>query len=1331
MEQVKDNSTKKSDKGLSHYIRYYFNLNYNTIQGKLTIGFLSLGSVAIILVILTNLQWRSAIQQSKYALTVAADAQKYSSNLQSISKGLVIAWQQKNMSQETIDEAEVQQLKLSAVASRDSLISLSSECLKAEEKSLLVQISNQYNQLQSALEQPVDSASAQKMYSETVQPSVSALAASVIKNEEIQSKEIERAQTEIHWVESRLRWLVPVYVILSFVLAYFIGFFMIVGVLTRIRSLKEYLRELSKGNLPEEIPASQDELNTIIKELNILSGNLREIKEFALYVGKGDFDNNISVFDDEGDLGISLSQMREGLKKVSAEEKKRFWANEGFAHFGDILRSSNDLNILSDKIIQQMVKYMNANQGGLFIIENEDTPNPYLQLKSCYAYNRKKFQEREILPGQGLIGQVWLEGMTTYLRDIPDHYLRITSGLGDSNPRYLLLIPLKVENKIEGVIEIASFHDFQPHEIQFAEKVAESIASTFSNARVVDRTNRLLVQSQQMTEAMKSQEEEMRQNLEELAATQEEVQRILKEVQEKEAFMSDLISSTNDSILTIDHDYKIIVCNKKIQDTYKPYGLNVDKGFPILDVFTDEQKPVYRGYYQRALKGEFFEVIEKYELDKVIQHFSLTYSPIRNDEGQIVAAAVFGKDITDMVVAKQQAERLLEEAQSQTEQLKAQEEEMRQNMEELEATQEEMRLVMTQVQEKERYMSTILDVSKDMIVTIDKDMRVISANAALKANYKHMGFEVDKGFDITTLLSPEEQPKHKAIYARTFAGETVELHEHYQFQDMDRYINFTFTPIQNEHSEVISIAIFAQDVTEITKAKNAASEQAEMLQAQEEVLRQSMEELSGNQEEMAKQLQKINDQKTYYNDIIEGLPDSLLTIDQDFKIVLANSAFKEKFGKYGFPVEAGSDLLEMARQKGEEEEKRFKAPYLKAFGGEKVDVPHRHHFDLDFQVSFNPLKDATGNIIGVSLIAHDITNRLKLQQQTEQLLKESQEQTEELNSQREELHRILKEVQEKEAFMNDLIDSTNDSIITIDRDYKVVLANELIKKTYRTAGIEVGKGFDILSIFTEKQKPVYKKYYDRALNGEFFEIMEKFEQENGIEQFFVQTYSPLRDDEGQIVAAAVFAKEVTETIVAKQQAERLLEEAQSQAEELKAQEEELRQNMEELAATQEEMHRMLMEVQEKERCLTNIIDVSTDSIAIIDGYYKILSFNKIFAAKFEEMGIKMEKGFDILGFLNNAEEKSRYERAFSGEQFEEYIEMVIQGNQIHLIINYVPVRNAQGTVTAIAVYSKDITERSQTEKKFGELIQDKEIQLQQIEELKAKLAVYEKTETKA
>jgi transcriptional regulator with GAF, ATPase, and Fis domain len=225
-------------------------------------------------------------------------------------------------------------------------------------------------------------------------------------------------------------------------------------------------------------------------------------------------------------LGISLLTMRNNLKTSADEDKKRNWATEGLAKFVDILRSNNSkTSNLSENILTNLVKYLKANQGTMFVVNDENEKDVHLELVACYAYDRKKHVEKRIEIGEGLVGQAYLEKDIIFLTDVPDNYVAITSGLGDANPRCVLIVPLKMNEKVYGIIEIASFVPFEKYMIEFTEKLGESIASTIAATKINDRTSSLLAQTQIQAEEMRSQEEEMRQNMEELQATQEEMGR--------------------------------------------------------------------------------------------------------------------------------------------------------------------------------------------------------------------------------------------------------------------------------------------------------------------------------------------------------------------------------------------------------------------------------------------------------------------------------------------------------------------------------------------------------------------------------------------------------------------------------------------------------------------------------------------------------------------------------------------------------------------------------------------------------------------------------------
>jgi GAF domain-containing protein len=301
--------------------------------------------------------------------------------------------------------------------------------------------------------------------------------------------------------------------------------------------------QLQTSNIPK------NEMGALASQINETIEHLKDATEFVEKIGEGNLSIDYKELDKtyvegKNKLADSLISMQSKLKALNDEEQKRKWSNEGLAKFVDILRSSNDdIHELGNNIISSLVKYTGSNQGGLYTLNDESANNNYLELIALFAFDIKKFEKQVVKLGEGILGQAFLEKETTYLNEIPQEYIRITSGLGDANPKTILLVPLKLDQVVYGIVELASFKDFQPHEIAFVEKLGETIASTLASVKSAQRNRNLIEQFQQQTEEMRAQEEEMRQNMEELQATQEELARKEKDYIARIAELENQVSS--------------------------------------------------------------------------------------------------------------------------------------------------------------------------------------------------------------------------------------------------------------------------------------------------------------------------------------------------------------------------------------------------------------------------------------------------------------------------------------------------------------------------------------------------------------------------------------------------------------------------------------------------------------------------------------------------------------------------------------------------------------------------------------------------------------------
>ncbi len=299
-----------------------------------------------------------------------------------------------------------------------------------------------------------------------------------------------------------------------------------------LTQVNDRLREMAAGKSTHRIEhGRQDEIGEMTTSLNTLVTGLHAYSDFARQIGQANLAHAFAPLGPEDNLGNELIHMRDRLQQAAAEKSVRDWTTEGVALFGELLRKHNtDAPQLCREVIRGFVKYLDVNQGALFL-PREDDGTGGLERVATYAYNRTKYITSRVAYGQGLAGQCALEKETIYLAEVPADYVHITSGLGQAPPRTILVVPLLHNGDVYGVLEMASFQAFAPHQVAFVEKVAESIAGALANIAVNDQTRRLLEQSQQLAQSMKAQEEELRQNQEELQATQEEMRRRQEELE--------------------------------------------------------------------------------------------------------------------------------------------------------------------------------------------------------------------------------------------------------------------------------------------------------------------------------------------------------------------------------------------------------------------------------------------------------------------------------------------------------------------------------------------------------------------------------------------------------------------------------------------------------------------------------------------------------------------------------------------------------------------------------------------------------------------------------
>ena len=173
--------------------------------------------------------------------------------------------------------------------------------------------------------------------------------------------------------------------------------------------------------------------------------------------------------------GISQAKEREQSevkqeKVENEEEVEEIFEGMDLDQINLILAEKEDTQQKLNNVLNKICNHIEAVQGALYVVTKEKNIK-YIELMAAYAYHKPESEVIKYEFGEGLAGQVAKEGKLVNIKEVPEGYIKVISGLGDTTPNNLLIVPLKKGNDVIGVVEIASFKAFRKGDVAYLEQV--------------------------------------------------------------------------------------------------------------------------------------------------------------------------------------------------------------------------------------------------------------------------------------------------------------------------------------------------------------------------------------------------------------------------------------------------------------------------------------------------------------------------------------------------------------------------------------------------------------------------------------------------------------------------------------------------------------------------------------------------------------------------------------------------------------------------------------------------------------------------------------------
>ncbi|MCP5008214.1 MAG: response regulator, partial [Planctomycetes bacterium] len=287
---------------------------------------------------------------------------------------------------------------------------------------------------------------------------------------------------------------------------------------------------ISSGNYEADIKpkSDKDKLGIALQRMTEILRNVSQVVK-GLAIG----DTSVKIEEQSKDdlLAISINEMVVQLRASAKQTEKQIWMSEGLNGISSVLRGETDIGKTGSKICEFLSRYLHAQILTFYKVEEDK-----LRLSGNYAFGKQKNMRDTINFGEGFVGQAALEKETILVTDVPEDYLRISSSIGDSYPRNILVTPFVNNNTVYGVVEIGSFEEFSDDKLELIESLKKPVGMILRSINEQIMTKNLLTKTQEQSVEVEFQKEELtasNQHLEKQARLLQESEQQLQAQQEE------------------------------------------------------------------------------------------------------------------------------------------------------------------------------------------------------------------------------------------------------------------------------------------------------------------------------------------------------------------------------------------------------------------------------------------------------------------------------------------------------------------------------------------------------------------------------------------------------------------------------------------------------------------------------------------------------------------------------------------------------------------------------------------------------------------------------
>ncbi|MEV7345410.1 HAMP domain-containing protein [Streptomyces sp. NPDC093544] len=296
-------------------------------------------------------------------------------------------------------------------------------------------------------------------------------------------------------------------------------------------------------------------LTTNVNELALnLTTQVRAIAEVASAVAQGDMSRAITV-ETKGEVTELKKNINLMVANLRETTRAKDWLESNLARLAALMQGHRDLMEVADLILRELTPLVNAQYGAFFLADPEEEtlrtaiPAKGLAFIAGYGSAQGATVDTGGMPVHGLVRQAAREKKRILVEEAPPDYIKINSGLGEAAPASVVIIPILFEDKLLGVIELASFSRFSDVHLAFFDQFVNTIGVAINTIIANSRTESLLGESQRLAVQLQDRSDE-------LQSQQAELQRSNAELEEKAALLATSSRYKSEFLANMSHELR-------------------------------------------------------------------------------------------------------------------------------------------------------------------------------------------------------------------------------------------------------------------------------------------------------------------------------------------------------------------------------------------------------------------------------------------------------------------------------------------------------------------------------------------------------------------------------------------------------------------------------------------------------------------------------------------------------------------------------------------------------------------------------------------------------